>query len=318
MNANNLKCTNIVKRVPLEAFKLPGDGPRKWKRVAERRKYLLAHLSSYANPDGTFARGTKNYSPSEKTLLLEAVASRRSLYRLSDSLKTLGFLSWTRPDHYHMRQYTIHIDKFPSPNQVPNQSSDGKKQVPNQHETGAKSGDPSEKQVPNWTKTGATAGSNIRLYPPFEEPPSPPTKKQLVGWIINFFGQRTGLDEIPDPAIERTVDRLANLFGLDFVRPVIEQFGRRQKGLSGFESIRGLLSVLSREAQEHFEQVKESVENARLAAEYEERQVERAAKRQAEEAAEPVRLAEDKQEAHQPRCGLFFGSECSCQLELAV
>src|SRR5260370_20608640 len=63
-----LKCSQVVRRIPLERFRLTDDGARKWKHVAERRKSLLVTLSTYANGDGTFvgeAKGqTRNYSPS--------------------------------------------------------------------------------------------------------------------------------------------------------------------------------------------------------------------------------------------------------------
>lgn len=130
---NVQKCSQIVRRIRLEIFRLATDGPKKWKSVAERRKHLLVLLSTWANGDGTFTRQLKNgeirnFSPSEKTLL-ETIGCRASLYRLLDSLKDLNLLSWDRKDHHSIRQYTIHLPEQVSNHpdeQVSNQGSETK------------------------------------------------------------------------------------------------------------------------------------------------------------------------------------------------
>jgi len=114
-----LKCSQVVRAIPLERFRLPTDG-RKWKQVARSRKAFLLHLSSYANSDGTFVRNGRNYSPSLKTLLKDF--SRGSYTRLTDDLHAFGFLDWTREKHYDRRIYEIHLPEAaptPTPNQYP-------------------------------------------------------------------------------------------------------------------------------------------------------------------------------------------------------
>src|ERR1700733_11148380 len=100
------KCTVTVRNLPLDRFRLPGDG-RKWKQAARSRSGLLVRISSYANGDGTFVRDGKNYSPSWETLTKHV--SSKSLARWTDDLAKLGFLSWTRDQHYSRRVYTIHL-----------------------------------------------------------------------------------------------------------------------------------------------------------------------------------------------------------------
>jgi hypothetical protein len=104
----SLKCSQVVRAIPLERFRLPGDG-RKWHQAARSRKAFLLHLSSYANGDGTFTgvENGRNYSPSLKTLVKDF--SRASYTRITGALQTLGLLSWTREKHYMRRIYTIHV-----------------------------------------------------------------------------------------------------------------------------------------------------------------------------------------------------------------
>jgi hypothetical protein len=263
MSANNLKCTNIVKRMPKERFRLPEDGDRKWKGVAARRKALLIELSTYANGDGTFiGESGRDYSPSIETLL-ESASSERSLYRGLDALQTLKYLTWTRESHYQRRSYKILLPE--AENHLPDQSE---KHLPNQLEAPAKSEAETADHLPNETKTPATACGDTRLSPSFKEPPPPPRRKELVGWAVNFFGQQAGLENISEKVVEKSLDQLTKKFGFGFVRPIIEEFARRPKGCGGFETIRGLLVVLGREASEIFKIVRESVENERFAAAY--------------------------------------------------
>lgn len=111
------RCLLTVRDLPLERYKLPGDG-RKWRMVARERAALLLHLATFANGDGTFTRVNEqaaetNYSPSEKRLVKHY--AKASYYRHANQLRELGLLSWTRPDHHHKRIYTIHANA-PYPN----------------------------------------------------------------------------------------------------------------------------------------------------------------------------------------------------------
>ena len=101
------KCSIEVRSLPLEAFRLPTDG-RKWKQAARTRKSVMRHLSSYANPDGTFM-GThgRNFSPSHEKLLEDF--SKGGIHYATTALRDLGLLSWTRENHYTRRVYTIHL-----------------------------------------------------------------------------------------------------------------------------------------------------------------------------------------------------------------
>jgi hypothetical protein len=101
------KCSIEVRNFPLEAFRLAGDG-RKWKQSARTRKAVLLHLSSYANPDGTFMGSHgRNFSPSHETLLDDF--SKGGIHHATTALRELGLLSWTRKNHYERRVYTIHL-----------------------------------------------------------------------------------------------------------------------------------------------------------------------------------------------------------------
>jgi hypothetical protein len=103
----SLKCTQQVRNLPLDRFRLPSDG-RKWKQAARSRSDLLLRLSSYANGDGTFVGETgRNYSPSLGTLTKHI--AQQSYFRLTAALQELGLLSWTRAKHYYPRIYTIHL-----------------------------------------------------------------------------------------------------------------------------------------------------------------------------------------------------------------
>jgi hypothetical protein len=125
------KCTNVVKRIPKEQFRLPSDGDRKWKAVASKRKQTLIEISTYANGDGTFIGQTGiDYSPSIETLM-DSASSPRTLYRVLDGLKELKFLDWTRESHYKRRSYTINLPAtVPEPgNHLPDSDE---KHLPNQ------------------------------------------------------------------------------------------------------------------------------------------------------------------------------------------
>lgn len=111
----SLKCSQEVRKIPLERFCLPDDG-RKWRQAARSRKAFLLHLSSYANGDGTFVNDEQNYSPSLRTLLKDF--SRGSYTRNTEALQKVGLLAWTRAKHYERRVYVIHLPSAaPEPTQ---------------------------------------------------------------------------------------------------------------------------------------------------------------------------------------------------------
>jgi hypothetical protein len=157
------RCSLQVRRIPLDNFRLPTDG-RKWHQSARSRYSLLLKISTYANPDGTFQSkdGKTNFSPSAKTL--QRHIAKKTLYRLTNDLRELGFLSWKREqEHYGRRTYTVHFQ----PNK--HLSYSRKKQVSY-----------SQEQVsPRHLITGVTMGTNPSLESlPSQEnrPPTPPTK----------------------------------------------------------------------------------------------------------------------------------------------
>jgi hypothetical protein len=166
------KCTNVVKRIPKEQFRLPSDGDRKWKAVASKRKQTLIEISTYANGDGTFiGQSGIDYSPSIETLM-DSASSPRTLYRVLDGLRELKFLDWTRESHYKRRSYTINLPAtVPEPgNHLPDSDE---KHLPNQgreSESPAKSTVEMANHLPNETKTPAIACTDIRLLPSFKEP----------------------------------------------------------------------------------------------------------------------------------------------------
>ena len=175
MSKSSSKCSIWVRNLPLDRYRLPSDG-RKWKQAARSRSALLLRLSSYANGDGTFIGETGiNYSPSFETL--EKHIARPSFYRVTDALRALGLLSWTRERHYERRVYTIHLSEtgitFDS-EQVSHSKITGttfdrnsQEQVPHSE----KQVPHSQEQVPHSQITGSTMGNYPSLPSlPSEEP----------------------------------------------------------------------------------------------------------------------------------------------------
>jgi hypothetical protein len=166
------KCTITVRNLPLDRFRLPGDG-RKWKQAARSRSELLVRLSTYANGDGTFVRNGENFSPSWETLTKNV--AKKSLDRHCDALHRLGLLSWTRENHYTRRVYTIHLQETGV--------TFGEKQVSDSQITGVTldAGDQeqvshSPEQVSHSQKTGVTMARVPSL--PSKEPSTPTTPSQ--------------------------------------------------------------------------------------------------------------------------------------------
>lgn len=185
-----LRCSQQVRSASLGQFRHPVDG-RKWKQAARSRKAFLLHLASYANADGTFVRNETNYSPSLQTLLKDF--SHTSYFRLTNDLKEIGWLSWTRERHYDRRVYQIHLrdQHSDSPesvstvesNQVPDSQRTGARfesnQVPLSQETGSRLDDDSQNQVPDSQKTG-TASGHYPSLPSKEREPSLPSSPQAA------------------------------------------------------------------------------------------------------------------------------------------
>jgi hypothetical protein len=130
------KCSQEIESLPLETFRLPTDG-RKWKQAARSRVGLLLRLSVKANPDGTFTgKEGQNYARSFETLVLKSAhLSRGSYTRLTNALRDLGLLSWTRKNHYARREYTIHLPEHSpdSPKQYPDSESELTKEGENHY-----------------------------------------------------------------------------------------------------------------------------------------------------------------------------------------
>lgn len=102
-----------VRDLPLERFRLPGDG-RKWKCVAQARASLLQYIALWANDDGSFLKDRpgqqpRNYSPSEKRLTQRF--SSATLYRHTRDLYLLDLLEWDRKNRHERRVYRITADR---------------------------------------------------------------------------------------------------------------------------------------------------------------------------------------------------------------
>jgi len=128
------KCTQFIRAIPLAQFRLPSDG-RKWQQAARTRKNFLIYLSAWANGDGSFVGATGiDYSPSEKTITRHM--NRKTYYRVSEALRQLGLLSWTRKQtHYGRRSFTIHLENH-SPHSPKTGDIFKQEQVSHSKETG--------------------------------------------------------------------------------------------------------------------------------------------------------------------------------------
>jgi hypothetical protein len=188
MTAKNraIKCSQLVRNLPLERYRLPDDG-RKWKQAARSRSAFLGRLATYANGDGTFVRNGRNYSPSLKTLLKHV--AHGSYYKLTDELQVSGLLSWTREKHYDRRVYTIHLSEQVQ-DSPENRSNIEDESGPTFNESGPTFKDEhqeqvqhSQNQVQHSPITGPTSGKHPS-YPskePLVQPTSLPTNPRLAG-----------------------------------------------------------------------------------------------------------------------------------------
>ena len=197
-------CSRAVRDLPLTRYRLSRDG-RKWRVLARARAGLLLHLSTFANGDGSFEKelpggaGAINYSPSEKRLLEHW--AKDSLYRYLNDLHELGLLSWTRPDHYHKRAYTIHIDhtEKPPPNSAGNHVRDshvasdwlGTKHVRDSSIERPEHVRDSQKTGTRFDKNTSDSYSPVPSLPSFSpskslEPSTPPAPKTGAGVPLDF------------------------------------------------------------------------------------------------------------------------------------
>jgi hypothetical protein len=181
MKNQSLKCSQIVRDIPLERYRLPEDG-RKWKQAARHRSDVLFRLSSYANPDGTFMRNGVNYSPRFKKL--EKHIASNSFFRITDALRATGLLSWTRDNHYDCRVYVIHLVETPTTFNS-KQVSDSEttpttfkpEQIPHSQKTHTTLDDNTQNHIPHSPnhiphsqKTPTTIGYDPSSVPSFKKP----------------------------------------------------------------------------------------------------------------------------------------------------
>jgi hypothetical protein len=187
------KCTVTVRNLPLDRFRLPGDG-RKWKQAARSRSELLVRLSTYANGDGTFVKNGENFSPSWKTLTKHL--AKKSLDRHCDALQRLGLLSWSRENHYARRVYTIHLpetgvtfdEKQVSDSRITGVTLDGEDSEQVSH---------SPEQVSHSPKTGVTMARVPSL--PSKEPSTPTTPSQPKIKTAGAAGGEKSFDQNQPP-----------------------------------------------------------------------------------------------------------------------
>jgi hypothetical protein len=190
-NCEKSKCTITVRNLPLERFRLPNDG-RKWKQAARSRQGVLEHLSTFANGDGTFVRSGRNFSPSWERLTKRF--AEKSLDRHCDALRKLGYLAWTRLNHYTRRVYTIHLsdslEKHPSDSEE--HLSDSTEKLDNTCHIDAD-------HLSHWPKTPATMDGvpSLPSKPP-STPPSPTAPHDDDGGDENRFQNQRHPREVPE------------------------------------------------------------------------------------------------------------------------
>jgi hypothetical protein len=156
------KCSQVVKKAPLELFKIERHG-RKWKQSARSLKGYILHLSLSANGDGTFV-GKKgiNFSPSYEALCETFAESSLRVYE--DEARELGIVSWTRTNHYNRREYVIHLSKLITEEHPQDSRDDEQKHPQDSSESPAGFDEVDEKSPAGFTKTPAATEKNTRSY----------------------------------------------------------------------------------------------------------------------------------------------------------
>ena len=104
------RCLLAARNLPIERFHLPDDSRRQWRGVARSRLSALEYLGGRANPDGTFVREDRDYSPNAEEL--QERFGERMFYRRFNELRDLGLLSWTRRNRQLKRTYRILMENF--------------------------------------------------------------------------------------------------------------------------------------------------------------------------------------------------------------
>ncbi len=82
---NTTKCTQEIRSVPPERYRLAKDG-KKWRAVCRERREVLMQLATYANGDGSSIRVSVERVANEL-----GISRSTAFYRLAD-LRGLGFL----------------------------------------------------------------------------------------------------------------------------------------------------------------------------------------------------------------------------------
>jgi hypothetical protein len=170
------KCLIEVKRLPLERFRIPSPG-RKWKHIARQIQSLLVYLATFANGDGTFRHGERDYSPSVKTQAEHFGFTRRWVYKLQDYLKTLGLLSWTRLNRQEGRKYTITIPEVNDSNG--SEMNDSRSEV---NDSIPEVNSASRSEVNSMSTTSVSSVLQTVL----------PTVEGLAGRMARIYGQQMG------------------------------------------------------------------------------------------------------------------------------
>jgi len=341
MSASKLKVVRVITDLPPACYRLSSDG-RKWNSLCEARQKLANWLALKGNPDGT------QIYPGIKKMVAATGWQRTKVFDVLGDLKTIGCVisEHTRVKHGHIAEQGTALRRFdPAPLLTAHaaikrngifvhlDTRKAKAEVQDSYDQESKIGEPTVRDSGQQSVIRATNSPALedqtsviqtnspRLEHQQSAPradttvlsdrpniPSPPTEENLVGWISDFIGQRSGLEEIPEAAVQKAVKGLAKRFGLEFVRPIVERFAERSKGVAGFETARGLFTMLAREAEDFYKEVKERVENEKFAAAYFAQQMARAS-------IKTNNLEHQKDPEHDLDCAGFFGGSCSCGIE---
>lgn len=278
---NFQNCSIQVAGLPVEAFVQKSD-KRKKMHNARCRKAVYVALSSKANRDGS------SCYPSADTIARLTGYQKRQVFHYLAQLEKLGFLineGYAYENGPRKRLLVL-------PKRAQRLLKPGMRDS-NQECRIEKQECRIEVQECRIEKQECALECTL---PASSDPPvinPPPVNPELVAEVCSKLGQQTGLD-FNQPEVSKTLSELQRRFNKEYALPVVEQFLDREKGLGGFESPKGVLRTLSREANSCFELIKSRIENERLAAAYEAGQAERDAKHQVELATKLALMAEEK------------------------
>lgn len=178
------KCLIEVKKLPLERFRIPSPG-RKWKHIARQVQALLMYLATFANGDGTFKQGERDYSPSMKRQMEHFGFTRQWIYKLQNYLKALGFLNWTRENRQEGRKYVITIPEVndSSESEVNDSIPEVNDSIPEVNDS-IPDGNSASRSDGNSMSTTSVLPVLLTVLP---------TVKELEGRMATIFGQRMGI-----------------------------------------------------------------------------------------------------------------------------